>query len=95
MTQAQANTPATVVVFRRWNDTGDVIALFPYEPENNGLCACFMHVGQHGQADFRAVVAASSPASALADEDVRDLAHELTHAPYSYHLKPLRAEDIK
>jgi hypothetical protein len=40
------------VIFRKWKDTGDVIAFFPYQPENNGLIMAYEHVGQHGSAVY-------------------------------------------
>ena len=89
MTQKQANTAQAVVIFRRWKDTGEVIALFPHEKEGPAHCSSFMHIGQHGPASYNSVIKATVPASALTDQDVRDLAKELTSDPYNYHLKPV------
>lgn len=88
------NTKPTVVVFRRWRDSGDVVALFPCLPEPQGRCSSFMHVGQHAAADYAATLEATTQASPLTDADVRELAAELIAAPYYYHLKPLHAVDI-
>ena len=83
--------PATVVVFRRWRDTGDVIALFPEIDEGSGMCASYMHVGQHSAADYGGVIGATHPAS-VGDADVVSLMRELESDPYRYNLKPkLRA----
>ena len=48
----------TKVIFRKWFD-GSVIALFPEIPNDcNGLyCESYMHIGQHGGADCRSVIA--------------------------------------
>lgn len=42
------------VVFRTFKE-GDVIALFPDE-RNRGLVLDYMHIGQHGESDYNAVV---------------------------------------
>jgi len=44
---------AIKVVFRKFKDHGDIIALFPREPcDRQGyLCSSYQHVGQHGSAD--------------------------------------------
>lgn len=88
------HTKPTIVVFRRWREGGEVVALFPFQPEAGGRCQSFMHVGQHAAADYARTLAATEPASAVESADVRELAAELIRAPYWYHLKPLHAEDI-
>lgn len=77
----------TLVVFRRWRDTGTVIALFPEIPSdiNGYFCEAYEHVGQHGGADFHGVVQATKPAT---DEEAAPLAQEL--ARIGYRLKPVR-----
>lgn len=56
-----------VVVFRKWKEGGQVIALFPDERnvqvDKPWLCESYMHVGQHGAADYAGVVQASEPAT--------------------------------
>jgi hypothetical protein len=42
----------TIVVFRKFKDNGNIIALFPYETWNGKDCTSYMHVGQHGAADY-------------------------------------------
>ena len=42
----------TIVVFRKWRDTGSVLALFPFELHNGRLCMSYEHIGQHGAADY-------------------------------------------
>jgi hypothetical protein len=43
----------TKVIFRKWRDTGDIIAMFPEIPADNTgrQCISYEHVGQHGGAD--------------------------------------------
>lgn len=54
----------TVVVFRKFKDGGDIVALFPQEEFNHrGGCMSYQHVGQHGEADYAHCVAASVPAT--------------------------------
>ncbi len=50
------------VVLRRWCD-GDkeVIALFPNLIAGRGLVTSYEHVGQHGSADRRVVIARTRP----------------------------------
>lgn len=40
------------VIFRKWKDSGDVIAFFPDQREKNGLILSYEHVGQHGAASY-------------------------------------------
>lgn len=53
----------TKVVFRKWKE-GDVIALFPDEPWNRHdyTTTSYMHVGQHGAADYTGVITVTRPA---------------------------------
>lgn len=55
------------VVFRKWRDTGDVIALFPELPSDIHGCFCdsYMHVGKHGGADYYGVVRQTVPAAPI------------------------------
>lgn len=55
------NTELTTVVFRTWRDVGTVLALFPYEIEERGLCSSYEHVGQHGSADYQGCIARTRP----------------------------------
>ena len=52
------------VVFRKWND-GQIIALFPYEPwsHNNYMTTSYMHIGQHGSADYTGVISQTTLAN--------------------------------
>jgi len=71
----------TLVVFRRWRATDDVIALFPAEPSdiNGWYCLSYEHVGQHSGADYFGVVQATRPAT---EEEAAPLAEELTRIGY-------------
>tara|TARA_R110000824_G_scaffold25410_1_gene88539 strand:- start:182 stop:490 length:309 start_codon:yes stop_codon:yes gene_type:complete len=42
----------TKVIFRKWVNSGEIIALFPEEPADyDGYnCMSYMHIGQHGSA---------------------------------------------
>ena len=80
---AEPDEEPTMVVFRRWPKTqgGDVVALFPLLSEGPGLCACYAHVGQHGQANYTHVMNATRPTNFLAS-DVQALAEELRSIGY-------------
>ena len=80
-------TKADVVVFRRWKDSGDVIALFPELPADLGgdCCDAYEHVGQHGGADYHGVIRQTTPCST---EQSADLATELR--TIGYVLKPVK-----
>jgi hypothetical protein len=73
----------TVVVFRVFKKSagGGVIALFPEVDEGRGLCSSYMHVSQHGGADYRGVIADSRPAE---PEEYASLRKELESPPYGY-----------
>lgn len=77
----------TLVVFRRWRDTNDIIALFPAEPSDihGWYCLSYERIGQHSGADYHGVVQASRPAT---DEEAAPLADELTKV--GYNLQPIK-----
>lgn len=70
------------VVFRRWKN-GDVIALFPssYTGHNQHgtYILSYEYTGQHGNADYDAVIARTKPASEL---EYFSLLNELTQLGY-------------
>jgi hypothetical protein len=76
-----------IVVFRKWRHSGDIIALFPTQPEDlNGLyCNSYEHIGQHGGADYYRVILSTTPASVA---ESTALAEELTRI--GYNLKPIK-----
>ncbi len=64
----------TRVVFRTYSD-GEVIALFPDEKwDRNYFCNSYMHIGQHGPADYREVVQDTRLST---PEEYKDLKEEL------------------
>ncbi len=76
------NKEKTVVVFRRWI-SGDIVALFPYEPhDNSGIyCVSYERIGQHGAADYEGVVSRTGIAYS-SDSDVKNLIAELERVGY-------------
>jgi len=78
---------ATAVVFRKWRDTGTVIALFPELPSDlyGNFCDSYETIGQHGGADYHGVMAQTSPAS---PSEYESLAIELERIDYN--LRPVR-----
>lgn len=76
----------TQVVFRRWRDSSEIIALFPEIPTdiNGWFCEAYEHVGQHGGADYHGVIRATRPVTV---EDAAPLAEELTRI--GYNLQPI------
>jgi hypothetical protein len=75
------NEQETLVIFRRWRDSGSIIALFPELPSDyqGYFCDAYEHVGQHGGADFHGVIQATKP---VTNDDARDLIEELTRIGY-------------
>ena len=70
----------TKAVFRKWND-GEVIALFPDDTNpNDGTVSSYMHIGQHGDADYGCVVCKTRPAM---EAEYRDLLAELKAIGYT------------
>ena len=64
MQEVERDTEKTVVVFRKWRDSGDIIALFPHEVADlSGNCLSYMTIGQHGAADYEHCIAATTPAT--------------------------------
>lgn len=95
-------TPLTRVVYRRWRDTGSIIALFPELPADyqGQFCDAHEHVGQHGGADYHGVVQATKPVTV---EEAAALAEELARIGYklktikraSYRLHEARRESAR
>ena len=79
----EKDTYKTEVIFRRFNQGKEVIALFPaeagsYVPET---CQSYMHRGQHGSASV-ALSSTTKPAS-LNEQDVTELYRELEQRGYN------------
>lgn len=80
-----------VVVFRKWRDSGTIIALFPELPADlfGRFCDSYEHVGQHGAADYYGVVRRTVPATAI---EAEPLAKELTKI--GYRLRPIKRASV-
>lgn len=64
MLHPQGNGEQVTVIFRKYSN-GDIIALFPtVRADIRGfLCQSYMHIGQHGAADYRKVIDDTKPAN--------------------------------
>lgn len=72
----------TKVIFRKYPD-GDIIALFPEiagdrDWQNN--CSSYMHIGQHGTANYKGVMSDTSPCS---PQETINLRNELEGRGYN------------
>lgn len=74
-----------VVIFRKWRDNGDILALFPEIParERGYECDSYEHVGQHGAANCQECIRGTRPAL---PHEYANLKTELEGAPYHYNL---------
>ena len=77
------------VMFRMWE--GEVIALFPHEVHNmTGDVVSYMHVGQHGSADYKGIVRNSRLATPT---ESLPLLRELQSI--GYHVSIVRRQDSR
>ena len=76
----------TIVVFRKF-PTGEILALFPEEDAGVGLCQSYMHIGQHGGADYSRCVGITRPAT---QDDYKPLFDELTSIGYDLEVRRRR-----
>jgi hypothetical protein len=80
----------TRVIFRRFKrhyTLGEIIALFPDIPDHAGMIMSYMHVGQHGGADYTRVMGITKPAT---PEEYAALARELTSIGYKLDIRKKR-----
>ena len=78
----------TEVIFRKFND-GEILALFPYDIFNHrGGVTSYVHVGQHGEADYRHCVNRTNLAT---EQEYKDLKEELESI--GYNLKAVKKRD--
>ena len=70
----------TDTVFRMFPE-GDVVALFPaIAADLDGRCSSYMHIGQHGAADYQHVIGRTRPAR---PDEYRELLVELGGIGYA------------
>ena len=74
-------TDKTKVIFRKFDESDDIIAIFPEIPgTNNGWdCQSYMRVGQHGAADPHGILQITTLASAA---EYGELKKELENIGY-------------
>lgn len=72
----------TPVIFRKFKEDNQVIALFPYKLFNiyGSEIISYMHTGQHGKADYNLCVTNSTPAG---PDEYQDLLKELESLGYN------------
>lgn len=73
--------PKTDVVFRRWKETGDVIAIFPSDPGDMSpsTCSSYEHIGQHAACSPKLLLDVTVPAK---PKEYQSLAMELRRIGY-------------
>lgn len=72
----------TKVIFRKFKDNGDVIALFPQVAFNENYyndCESYMRIGQHGPCSISNIASITSAASA---QEYKSLFNELVSIGY-------------
>nr|DAX32125.1 MAG TPA: hypothetical protein [Caudoviricetes sp.] len=68
------------VIFRKFKQGGDIIALFPEQGnKKNLMVGSYMRVGQHSDADYIGVIAATTPAK---ESEYAELLAELKSIGY-------------
>lgn len=82
----EKDTTPTKMIFRKWKDTGAIIALFPDQnfasgDANKGFIMSYMHVGQHGEASEQLLTDRKSLVTAKPQE-YADLLAELKSLGY-------------
>lgn len=79
------DTEKTNVVFRKFKDTNEIIALFPtITYKRNYKVQSYMHVGQHSEADYYHCVKESKPCT---EYEYKELFNELTSIGYNLVVK--------
>lgn len=72
------------VIFRKWRDNGDIVAVFPEIPSDTRswyLCEAYEHIGQHGACDYQdAILPQTVPAK---PEEYAELFQELSKIGYN------------
>ena len=73
----------TKVVFRKFKNKGvlELVALFPEDSHRHGyMTGSYMHIGQHSNCDYQAVISITTPAT---PEEYKDLKSELESIGYN------------
>lgn len=78
------DTETTLVVFRKFKDSGNVIALFPEVDHNGRECSSYMYIGQHGPADYDHCIDTTIPATPA---EYADLKKELESIGYNLKIR--------
>lgn len=78
------------VLFRKYKETGSIIALMPYENEDSGKCLSYMKVGQHSEADYQHIMRLTKPAL---EDEYRALKKELNQT--GYHVNVIKKRSLK
>jgi hypothetical protein len=86
---SKAINPVTEVIFRKYkNGNKEIIALFPYVCETRfGTCESYMHIGQHGTADYLGVMQDTKPATPAEYADLKAELENYGPAEANYNLK--------
>lgn len=89
---------ADTVILRRWKgkDGGDLIALFPEVPADTygRAVMSYVHVGQHGAADYNHVIAETKPVLWW-DQEVLDFLDELKRIGYEPDVRQRRTDAMR
>jgi len=72
-------------IFRKY-ENGDLIELFTYEADFNYNILCYQRIGQHGIADYDAVLSQTKPATG---KEYKSLFNELTRC-FNYDITVLK-----
>jgi len=71
----------TIVIFRKWKgEHDDILALFPEIDAGECQCQSYLHIGQHGGADYQYCIRSTVPAT---PEEYKDLKEELEKIGYN------------
>ena len=83
--------PVTEVIFRKFkNGNKEIIALFPYITERTfGTCESYMHIGQHGTADYNHIMNITKPVRPAEYMDLKTELENYGPKEANYNLKVL------
>lgn len=82
----------TEVIFRKFKDGGEIIAVFPYDiTPNFDIVGSYLHIGQHGECAYRYIISETVPAEL---KEYKELYVELQNH-FNYRLKVVRKQNRK